>query len=60
MNERIKELARQARLFNANGDVSTFIWLGNVEEFAELIVRECAALSRYDSKRVCEHFGVKP
>jgi hypothetical protein len=61
MNERIKELAEQATEYYKNGDVAGF----NQENFAELIVRECAQIAEetdgnYNAKRcVLEHFGVK-
>ena len=64
MNERIKELAREAG-FYANPDVEKF------EKFAELIVRECAKVSErtgalnqadYEGEMIAdaikEHFGV--
>ena len=61
MNERIKELAREAG-FYANPDVEKF------EKFAELIVRECEEVVRWaisvDSTiekvpvLIREHFGV--
>jgi hypothetical protein len=41
MNERIKELAEQATEYYKNGDVAGF----NQENFAELIVRECASIA---------------
>ena len=59
MNERIKELAREAG-FYANPDVEKF------EKFAELIVKECAGvalMSNGNNLYVCElikeHFGVE-
>ena len=65
MNERIKELAREAGLLVHNPDgIPT-----KLEKFAELIVRECMdtiAESRearhtayYYRNRVAEHFGVE-
>jgi hypothetical protein len=39
MNERIKELAKQAHVYS--GGHSLWCHAGNVEEFAELIVKEC-------------------
>ena len=64
MNERIRELARQAG-FYANPDVEKF------EKFAELIVRECADIAKHHvmnistyadaefvEEQISEHFGV--
>jgi hypothetical protein len=60
MNERIKELAREAELlvYNPNG-VPT-----KLEKFAELIVRECAQKLENDgmvevAMEIKQHFGVK-
>ena len=66
MNERIRELARQAK----------FTWVENdkditggvdLEKFAELIVRECADIVKYYHTRneavtpqqILQHFGVE-
>ena len=70
MNERIKELAGQANLYDG-----WFCGKGNIEKFAELIVRECArVIDRGDGEmssqaetiwcNVCrddilKHFGVE-
>lgn len=62
MNERIKELARQANFTEQNiSDLSP-----GFEKFAELIVKECAAMTRNLSphgelaeKAVKEYFGVE-
>ena len=40
MNERIKELAEQAGIYNLELTDETEYWI--LEKFAELIVRECA------------------
>jgi hypothetical protein len=68
MNERLKELAREAELlvYNPNG-VPT-----KLEKFAELIVRECASMAesfhhhQYDftgnlelHEFIKEHFGIE-
>jgi hypothetical protein len=61
LNERIKELAEQAALLGPSSRV------GNAheatEKFAELIVRECAAIAlREDhepSECILRHFGVE-
>ena len=42
MNERIKELAEQAEVWNADGDKCEI----DLEKFAELIVRECISINR--------------
>ena len=64
MNERIQKLAEEA---NCNIDGMGY-GEGNLEKFAELIVRECASvelywLSEQDRKAVVEkikqHFGVE-
>ena len=68
MNERIRELAEQARAESSQ-------WLGSkpgititydeLEKFAELIVRECVFISRTSANgfsagdRMKEHFGVE-
>ena len=73
MNERIKQLALQAKLWaidNTNFPISSHIPSGYTEKFAELIVRECANLFDKDEmelsltertihKTIKEHFGVE-
>jgi hypothetical protein len=63
MNDRIQELAKQAELHP-----EWFIDNPELEQFAELIIRECAAvelywLNEHDCKAVAnkiqEHFGIK-
>jgi hypothetical protein len=71
MNPRIQELAKQARLvFDLN---NSHLLDGDLEKFAELIVRECADLTRWREKdmsaeqrirleiyrEIKDHFGVK-
>jgi hypothetical protein len=68
MNERIKELAVQAREY-AHEQVAMMdnTYLRAFEDkFAELIVRECAEfveneieVAGYKVKRILEHFGVE-
>ena len=63
MNERIRELKRQAMLFaqekcdgqttDMRGNLRSDIW---TEKFAELIVRECAEVSNQAEKQ-CQHPG---
>ena len=59
MNERIKELAEQAK-FMAEEDINRQISYNTelkafAEKFAELIIKECA---RVQHKRFCEHGDV--
>ena len=64
MNERIKELAKQATTYidpSANDGVC---WDFDKEKFAELIVFECIKLAVFKGdastgKAIKEHFGVK-
>jgi hypothetical protein len=64
MNERIKELAEQAEVWNVDGDKCEV----DLQGFAELIVRECAGVgydaSYYEcalnvSNKIKQHFGVE-
>jgi hypothetical protein len=64
MNERIKQLADQARKHFPKTESSGEFWVFDEAKFAELIVRECAnvaadheALDIYEEIR--EHFGVE-
>jgi hypothetical protein len=64
MNERIKELLTEARLFCYNdGTVSlmgeTYVGQPELEKFAELIVRECANQcgNVLDYHAILERFG---
>ena len=59
MNERIKELATQAKLEHCVSHV-------RLQEFAELIIRECVDIAdEYDGagstivSRIKEHFGIE-
>ena len=57
MNERIRELERQATDYYSNGQERIF----DRQKFAELIVRECATLA-FDTggpNGILEHFGVE-
>ena len=53
MNERIKELAEQAREkkfdYRAREGESHYIYVLNEEKFAELIVRECVKFCEHES-----------
>jgi hypothetical protein len=72
MNERIKELVRQAGLtqakdFKSGDEVKNFVFGNGLEKFAELIVRECCSAIRLDDvfnggkfqRTILEHFGVE-
>jgi len=67
MNERIIELAEQAGFENGHQDryIAVFDRYGNLlsqelEQFAELIVRECAlqCIHNEDMELIEKHFGV--
>ena len=65
MNERIKELIKQATECYSNGQERTF----DKEKFAELIVKECIQvldpgghqlIARFHTRQwLSEHFGIK-
>ena len=63
MNERIKELATQAgSIYDPQETMKVF----NKEKFAELIVKECAAMARnlcphgtFAEGEIKDHFGVE-
>ena len=65
MNERIRELAEQAHVYA--GGHSLWCHAGDVEKFAELIVKECAELmygrdengNCKDGDVIKKHFGVE-
>ena len=67
MNERIRELAEQARKHFPGTETSGEYWVFDEEKFAELIVRECCKIMVEHSHRragvvkrnVKLHFGVK-
>ena len=75
MNERIKELAKQAnihfsRIGILDGDpdgTARLVGYSKMEKFAELIVRECANICRdrkmtpsaFTADELLEHFGVE-
>ena len=57
MNKRIKELSEQAKLYDG-----WFCGNGNIEKFAELIVKECIEVSQVGSiteDKLKRHFGVE-
>ena len=69
MNERVKELAEQARLIPVGQPDGTSPYMDVLNHFAELIVRECASVvadavdhrepaSTYVGK-IKRHFGVE-
>ena len=62
MNERIKQLAKQAGIYNLELTDETEYWI--LENFAELIVEECAKRSEELGqtelgKGLMKHFGVE-
>jgi len=70
MNERIKQLARQAGYSWHNQFSGPILSPNAIEKFAELIVRECASKAWFAeqygigdgapvSKQIKEHFGVE-
>ena len=67
VNERIRELAEQARKHFPGTETSGEYWVFDEEKFAELIVRECCKIMVEHSHRragvvkrnVKLHFGVK-
>ena len=68
MNERIKELAEQARLIPVGQPDGTSPYMDVLNHFAELIVRECASVvAEYcdprftwiTPKTLLYHFGIK-
>ena len=70
MNERIRELYQQAHSIRhydgdpmREGNPPTVYWQGekSAEKFAELIVRECAVLCRWEHEAhaMLEQFGVE-
>lgn len=69
MNERIRELAEQAGI-DLYGDTGVEATQGNLQELAELIVKECADklestdivhgyVAKFLSNEIKEHFGVE-
>jgi hypothetical protein len=64
MNERIRQLAEQALNYaekNQSADIPQHWFKLHTEKFAELIVKECAAIvwNDKDSQRMLKHFGVE-
>ena len=71
MNERIRELAEQARKHFPETETTGEYWVFDEEKFAELIVRECAGIAyEYDAPKMSgpgmiiagmieTHFGVE-
>ena len=67
MNERIKELARQAGFVDKGNNITAYMNFDH-EKFAELIVRECMQVTvNYPhpvtkltaAEHIARHFGVK-
>jgi hypothetical protein len=70
MNQRILELAEQAGFENGHQDRNGNSLSGELEKFAELIIKECAEFARQHNlrkaersymihKTIKEHFGVE-
>ena len=68
MNERIKELVKQATTYIEPTSNSGEGWIFDKEKFAELIVKECMEINKQELSfiafetlmdRYNEHFGVK-
>ena len=67
MNERIKQLDKQARLWaidNTNFPISSHIPSGYTEKFAELIVKECLLYAKdgdidFMKFMIKKHFGIE-
>ena len=50
MNERIKQLAEQARKHFPKTETSGEFWVFDEEKFAELIIRECVSICEKDGQ----------
>ena len=70
MNQRIQELAEQARKHFPKTETSGEFWVFDEQKFAELIVQKCEQVSLKNShrdddmgaiiaKQIREHFGVE-
>lgn len=70
MNERMYGLINQCFIGTTDGKLSDLNTVANIEKFAELIIKECAAKAwwaeQYDigsglpiSKQITEHFGIE-
>jgi len=69
MNERIEQLLEQARAecFRFGSKPATTVGYDELEKFAELIVRECAAIAErpheyirtQSGQQILKHFGVE-
>jgi hypothetical protein len=74
MNERIKELAKEAGLiqakdFKSGDEVKNIVFSNGLEKFAELIVRECLEIAIEEERhapfegpvetKIRQHFGVE-
>jgi hypothetical protein len=71
MNERIRELAEQARLVSEGQPSGSSPYYDALDKFARLIVRECSRIAdgwvdndddgkNYPSEMIKQHFGVEP
>ena len=60
MNERIREIERQSGIEIYGLGLDRIKWESTLEEFAELIVRECARqVTRNEALNIFEHFEVE-
>lgn len=59
MNERIKELVKQATSIEYGVDNGFDMVIFDKEKFAELIIRECATLAYDGPCGILDHFGVE-
>lgn len=57
MNNRIEELALQAGFENGHQDRNGNSLSGELEKFAELIVKECAKIADVADENKCEWIG---
>ena len=53
MNERIRELAEQARKHFPKTETSGEFWVFDEEKFAELLIRHCASQVRFTDLLLC-------
>ena len=71
MNQRIQELAEQARLVPEGQPSGSSPYYDALDNFARLIVRECSRIAdgwvdndddgkNYPSEMIKQHFGVEP
>jgi hypothetical protein len=59
MNERIKELLSEAKIYDGSTTQNITTCPSDLEKFAELIVRECAEIDWRSRLPILQHFGVE-